>query len=103
MSPSAATTMELLQVKVIADLLEQSWCRRRFVKFSRTHQEPTGVGVSRCGGLSGIIVWCSWSEEALGMGKTQPGPSAVGWRLVLDWVGWWGAASWGGSSENVGF
>lgn len=30
------------------------------------------------------------------MGKTQPEPSAAGWRLVLGWVGWWGAASWVG-------
>lgn len=36
------------------------------------------------------------------MGKTQPGPSAVGWRLVLDWVGWWGAASWGGQVRMLG-
>lgn len=36
------------------------------------------------------------------MGKTQPEPSAAGWRLVLGWVGWWGAASWVGRVKMLG-
>lgn len=42
------------------------------------------------------------------MGKNQPEPSTAGWQagagvggMVLEWVGWWGAGSWVGWSENV--
>ena len=115
MSPPAATTTELLQVKVKAALLEQSFPKLPQEEVCKTLQEPSGAHWGGLGQVSaGHASGTSWKGSLYGAGQPHGVRKPWGWartslspplqagRLVLEWMGWWRAGSWVELSESIG-
>lgn len=106
MSPPAATTMELLQVKVVADLLEQSLPKLVQEEVCKIDWDLSGAHWGGCQQtrrwhcLSGIVLWCPWAEEAWGWARVSLSPLL---QTGAGLVGMVGSSLLGGSSENAGF